>query len=434
MRNVFLLLLLLACGVSAQTPRDDFRRSPYLAGSNYVAYPEPTVALTPSPEGYTPVYLSHYGRHGSRYHIGDVYKQTARLLAKADSAHALTPLGRETLAKVKALREEARGRDGELTGLGAEQHRGIARRMVEHFPEIFQKPTHIDAKSTVVIRCILSMENALQQLVGMNPRLNITHDASMHDMWYMNQDDRRIYEAKKKATKILEEFRASHIHPARLMASLFTDEAWARKHVRGERLMRDLFKLAMNVQSSELRHTLSLTALFTEQETYDLWQAQNAYWYMAYGPSRYTDGLQPYSQRNLLRRIITEADSCLALPDPGVTLRYGHDTMVMPLTCLMELDGLDADIADLNALPAKGWCDYRIFPMACNLQLVFYTKPQAPTLVKVLLSERETRLPLRAVTGPYYKWDDVRQYYLAKLDRYDAARQAADNERGRKKH
>lgn len=415
-----LLLLAAIATATAQTPRDDFRRNPYLAGSNYVAYPVPTESLTPAPQGYAPVYLSHYGRHGSRYHIGDVYKNAAKALAKADKAGALTAYGKDIYNKVKLLREEARGRDGELTERGAEQHRGIAHRMWEHFPELFTQPIHVDAKSTVVIRCILSMENALQELARLNPKLTISHDASAHDMWYMNQNDKKLYEQKKQCSKIVEDFQRAHIHPSRLIDTLFCSPDYVRHEVKPQRLMRDLFKLAMNLQSSELRKTVDLTSLFTADETYDLWQAQNAYWYMTYGPSRYTGGKQPFSQRNLLRRIITEADSCLALPSPGVTLRYGHDTMVLPLTCLMELDGLDQDIADLNALPMKGWCDYKIMPMACNIQLVFYRplKGQGDTLVKVLRNEREAKLPMKAVSGPYYRWDDVKGYYLKKLDGY----------------
>ncbi len=39
---------------TAQTCKDDFKRDPYLAGSNYVAYPGPKGSLTPAPKGYEP--------------------------------------------------------------------------------------------------------------------------------------------------------------------------------------------------------------------------------------------------------------------------------------------------------------------------------------------------------------------------------------------
>src|SRR3712207_7605834 len=66
--------------------------------------------------------------------------------------------------------------------------------MIRNFPEVFAGVTNIDARSTVVIRCILSMENALQQLLTVNPQLRITHDASYHDMYYMNLADKRSEE------------------------------------------------------------------------------------------------------------------------------------------------------------------------------------------------------------------------------------------------
>lgn len=418
---------------SAQTCKDDFKANPYLAGSNYVAYPGPKGTLTPAPAGYEPCYISHYGRHGSRYHIGKTYDEVYDMLKKADNAGMLTERGKQLLVESKQLRDEAAGRDGELTELGAEQHRQIAERMYNNFPEIFTKPnTHIDAKSTIVIRCILSMENALQQFKAMNPALDIRHDASYHDMYFMNQDDAFISEAKKKASKVLADFRKEHLHPQRLMETIFSDKSFWNDSIDASKAMRSIFKLAMNIQSTELRKQINLCNLFTDDELYDLWQGQNAYWYMAYGPSRYSDGIQPYSQRNLLNKIISEADSCLLLDNCGANLRYGHDTMVMPLTCLLELDNTNQEIADLNALPTHEWCDYRIFPMACNIQFVFYRSKGATgktavkdskgkdILVKVLRNENEARLPISTTTYPYYKWADVKAYYLKKLAAYEA--------------
>ena len=76
--------------------------------------------------------------------------------------------------------EDSYKRWGELTPLGAEQHRQIARRMYERFPSVFADSVWVDAKSTVVIRCILSMENELLELLRHNPRLRILHDGSKY--------------------------------------------------------------------------------------------------------------------------------------------------------------------------------------------------------------------------------------------------------------
>ena len=54
--------------------------------------------------------------------------------------------------------------------------------------------------------------------------------------------------------------------------------------------------------------------------------------------------------------------------------------------------------------------------MAGNIQIVFYhknTNDHNP-LVKVLLNEKEAKLPLPSDLTPYYRWSDFRDYYLRK--------------------
>ena len=421
--NILLLLLLLtAIPLYAQTAREEIRENILRSGSNYYAYPGPQKELTPSPEGYIPFYISHYGRHGSRYLIENSdYDKAYKTLLRGDSLGKLTTLGKDVLHRVSAIREEADHRHGELTLLGAEQHQEIGRRMYERFPEVFEGKTHIDAKSTVVIRCILSMENALHALLRANPLLDIRHDASAHDMWYMNFNDKELN--KRKMPDELQEkydaFCRNHQHNDRLMRSLFNDDNYWQHEVNSQDLAYHLFKLASNIQSTELRHSITLHDLFTEEELYDQWLQTNAWWYIHYGPCPLNGGVSPYSQRNLLRVMIEEADSCLNLYHPGAHLRFGHEVCVMPLACLLELDDCGKEVREFEELD-KHWICYKIFPMACNVQMIFY-RPitgSGDILMKVLLNEDETRLPLHAVDGPYYRWSDFKDYFLNKLNRY----------------
>ena len=71
-KTTILLTCALACALwgNAQQARQDIARDVNLAASNYVAYRGPQKVLTPAPKGYVPYYISHYGRHGSRYLIG----------------------------------------------------------------------------------------------------------------------------------------------------------------------------------------------------------------------------------------------------------------------------------------------------------------------------------------------------------------------------
>ncbi|MBQ2128825.1 MAG: histidine-type phosphatase, partial [Prevotella sp.] len=137
MKKLFILCVVWCCvlGMSAQTARDDFKRDTHLSASNYLAYPGPTQGqLTPAPEGKHPFYISHYGRHGSRYLINPTeYSRPLEILKAAADAGKLTPLGMDVLRRVKMICDESEGRLGELTPLGGLQHRQIARRMFERF-------------------------------------------------------------------------------------------------------------------------------------------------------------------------------------------------------------------------------------------------------------------------------------------------------------
>lgn len=417
-------VLLIACCISAQTVKDEIYSNINLSGSNLLAYPTPTKDLTPAPAGEKPFYISHYGRHGSRYLIDpNDHDFPYRTLEHADSLGKLTDLGKKVLLRIYQLKAEAKGRLGELTLLGALQHRQIAFRMYKRFPEIFAGRTNIDAKSTIVIRCILSMENELLEFTRLNPLLNITHDASKHDMYYMNLTDTVLNNRKMPpAAKVaLDNFYHETVHEQPLMKRLFNDTSYVAKYVDVRLLNQKLFNLAVSVQNVELQSKISLYDIFTKEELYNNWLVNNAWWYITYGPSPLNGGTQPYSQRNLLHRIIEEADSCIRLSHPGATLRFGHETMVMPLVCLLDLDNYGETKTSLEQLVDKGWVNYRIFPMGANVQFIFYRKNAADkdVLVKVLLNENEATLPVKTDKAPYYHWKDVRAYYLDKLNKYN---------------
>jgi hypothetical protein len=175
------------------------------------------------------------------------------------------------------------------------------------------------------------------------------------------------------------------------------------------------------MQNVELGKKITLYDVFTPDEAYRIWEVGNAYWYIGWGASPATDGKMPYVQRNLLRKIIEQADSCIQLPTTSVHLRYGHETVLLPLLCLLDVNGFGLVTNDLAHLDAKGWINHKAFPMGANVQFVFYRKndKDRDPLFKVLLNENEATLPLKSVSGPYYRWSDFRTYYLKKLDAYE---------------
>lgn len=391
--------------------------------SNYHAYPYPELplpALTATPDGYEPFHMEHYGRHGSRWHIGQwVYRQPIDLLRPAERNGKLTPRGKELLAQLRKIEIDSRGRDGELTPLGAAQHRGIARRMVANFPEIFAGNARIDARSTDVVRCILSMDNELQELKAYNPKLDITSDASKSTVYYLNYNDTVAdHLAYKVMSDAMKQYDADrYANDGSFVDKLVTDKQFAADSINVKELFHSLFRIAANAQSHY--DQVAPYDLFTEQELHNQWILDNAGWFIQYGNTALTGGAGPQRQRYLMRNIIESADTSLMRTEPSANMRFGHEVVVLPMTVLMDLDGLGMEINDLDSV-ADQWRNYEIFPMASNIQMIFY-RPKGKeytaddVLVKVLLNEREVTLPAPPVSGPYYRWSDLRKVYLEKI-------------------
>ena len=423
---------------------EKIRQNRNFSASNYCIYPDSTLpALTPAPPGKHPFYISHYGRHGSRYLSNRKgYDIPCRMLCAADSLGLLTPIGRDVLRELRHIISDSEGRWGDLTGLGKRQHRHIASRMVERFPEVFTGDAFVDARSTTVPRCVLSMGAAVQQLVALNPDLDVTMRASKQDMWYMNHQDTLLRKRMEtpETQKVFNAFCEPLISNYRLMQMLFTNVDAARKVLddfvvklqprNGEQWLNYYLILSGLIQqNTRMSEHSQLIDLFTYEDIHCFWQCENAWWYIMYGPSLLNGGDQPYSQRYLLRQMIHEADSCLRLKRPGASLRFGHETIMLPLTCLLGINGFDFQTNDLAALEPNGWWACLVFPMASNIQFVFYREnPEDKDIVfKVLLNEQEATLPIPTDIAPYYRWSDFREYYLKKLDDYETLRRTSSS-------
>lgn len=423
MKKILILssLLLAAVSTQAQTAKEEIYADILKAGSNHMAYQAPTKPLTKAPKGYEPFYMSHYGRHGSRWLLNDNdYMGVIRPLRRAKEEGKLTPLGLEALEKLERFYPCTKGRLGDLSDIGEIQHHGIGRRMTEHFPEIFSgKNAEVDARSTVVIRCILSMTAECEELTAFNPKMKMHNDVSESFQWYLNHNfSQRLRDAGRDRGGIVDHYKRKYTHPERFCRALFTDDSfWNDEDFRPRSYMRQMFGVVTNMQSHGCGE--DMWNLFTKEEIYDLWKIVNIDWYLGYGAAPQTGSIMQFNQADLLRNMIETTDTVLASKTykNGAALRFGHEVCVMPLACLMELDSCGRQVQDLDHLEDQ-WVNFRIYPMACNIQWVFYrSKKQkdAPILVKALLNEKEATLPVPTDQYPYYKWDDLRAYYLKKL-------------------
>ena len=154
---------------------------------NYEA-PEKVVD-TPAPKGYKPFYISHYGRHGSRYHWTVNHIDRGLSILDSLAAHdLLTEDGAAVREDLWQINDAHKGVVGYLTHKGAEQHQGIAHRMYERCPQVFEQKDRqrVEALSTAAQRCIQSMANFCLQLTRENPSLQFTMDAGERYAEYLS--------------------------------------------------------------------------------------------------------------------------------------------------------------------------------------------------------------------------------------------------------
>ena len=412
-----LLLLAAVLSVSAQTALDEIRECPEKSGGVYYAYPVPTQRLTPAPKGYKPFYISHYGRHGSRYLLSDNdYKRALDALRTANDNGALTEKGRDVLSKMEIIWQEAQYHGDQLSPLGRRQHRDIAERMYRNYPEVFkQKGRKITARSTTSMRVTISMIAFVERLHELNAKLNIDWDNSNENMQYLNyhtQEYNRVKNDFNGWRRVQSQFGARGIPSERFTAQLISDPSKAGINVGG--LMGQIYNVAVDLQNMET--DINLLDLFTPEELYEQWRNENAWFYPCDGPSPLNQGTAIESCKPLLKHFVDKAEDAIAGRGDMATLRFGHDGNVIPLAAIMHLKNCDAVEEDLHKID-QVWRDYFVSPMGANIQLIFYKKKGSDDiLVKFLHNERETSIPVSTDMAPYYHWKDVKAFFEKQLE------------------
>ena len=413
---IFLVFNLLFISLHAQTTREDFFKNINNAGGLYSPYLYSRQAPTPAPKGYVPFYISHYGRHGSRWVLSSAcYITPNNILGDADKAGKLTALGKSLYERMKTAAGDAADRYGDLSPLGVVEHKAIAERMFRSFPEIFSakdgRTCVIHSRSTQVPRCILSMAANSERLKELNPKLEITRNATKRDKFLNN--DVEINEDTVKT--IVAAFLDGHFSPGQFIASVFSDTVYANEHIKDRtNFARLVFAAAINMPNLDYLH-ISMLDVFTKEEIFTLWQASSLQMYFEFGPSPVNGQKAMKSASLLLKNILDCADAAIKNKDVSADLRFGHDVYIIPLEALMDIKGMNVSESDPDKA-YMAWCDYKASPMGANLQLIFYRSDKTgDILVKLLQCEKETEIPVKTDVAPYYHWKDVKAYYEKKI-------------------
>lgn len=409
----------------ADAVRDEIFQNRANLGSNYRIYPEPTELETPPPQGYFAFYVSHYGRHGSRYHYSESdYGYLEKTLAKAAKKGKLTATGKSAFERFRKLNGSFANRAGDLTQKGAAQHRGIAKRLVERYPAIFTDSAYVEAFSSTSPRSLVSMSAFLQTLSAKRPNIRIRQESGKSLMPFIKPErDKSI--TQNAACDSANAKLYSRVNPWRQMKLLFGDSLYVAKNIDPYEFQTKLYEITSSLQGMD-SVDFDFNDLWTDDELFYRWQAQNFWWYSILGNCPATGFKGPESARPLLQNILDEADRAIFADTSGspqqiaATFRFGHDTGILPLASLIEIGVACARVENVDSLYTK-WADFKIIPMAANIQFVFYRSNEkgAPVLMKVLHNEREEAMPVpcngECPQAPYYRWADVRDYFKSLL-------------------
>lgn len=331
----------------------------------YTPYPVPygaDASELEAPEGYKVVYVSHFGRHGSRYLL--------KKYAKAGYENCRNNVSDSLWLAVKTVYNLHSGKKGHLSALGAREQEGIGRRMAERFPSLFAAG-RIRARTSMANRCRESLVSFLMGVESVSPGLKTKISSNL--LIY----SRYSRGVRNNEPALLKDLRRSLWHYASVPQLIDLDKDFISRYLAA-----------------------------------DEWQAMEAG-----GEAFYYGKLLPKSlkeakiSRPVLREIVSDADAALSgKRQYTADLRFGHDSALVPLCSLIGIQGFCP--WEGQTLPVGS-----LVPMAANIQLVFYRNDAGNVIVKILHNESETSIPsLTPIeyknSGQFYNWSELRSYLL----------------------
>ena len=357
---------------------------------------------------YKPFYLSHFGRHGSRYYSQPKsWQQTMDCFEAAAAAGQLTPAGDSLYAAIKSIYDAHDDMHGELAPLGAVEHRQIARRMYDREKPVFSSRTRnkVRCVSSVYSRCLMSMANFTEELSGLAPSLDVSYMAGKrYNNDYINAP--LGYDFSVEADKIIDSLKQATLHPEALLSLYFTDAAMDAV------VISDPYAVEMGLYyfwaiSYCLDFLgLDITSMIPSEELAACAAVDNATKYAKVAVSEEFGKYTRIKGIKLLKDFLVKADDALkAGSDVAADLRFAHDSAFLPMCALLGIEGYPVyTIEEAHA----GWNAADVVPMCSNLQMVFY-KVKGDVLVKILVNEKEAVLSsLKPVHGIFYRWVEIK--------------------------
>ena len=397
---------------------DMVRKDRSLAAGLDRVYDMTPKASTKPPKGYEPIFIEHYGRHGSRYaYTAKTYTVPLEMLRAGAKSGNLTAYGEKLFEQMDAFWKKAEHQVGDLSPLGWKQHEWIARNMVKSFPSAFGKGSSVDACSSPSVRALLSMSSFCASLARETPKTALYEHQGVLDIQatcpnmgknpfrYKGPDTMFPY---TESPEQLFNRRFKGVND--VLGRLFKDPSTALGKRKAYDAFFYLYMFVAGMNSIPEEERLDVKGIFTQEEFATLWEIDNYERYREYLPYR-------VSCCSVVDDMIAKADERLISRKRGADLRFGHDHVSLSLMMIMDIDGFGYVPAKADDV-AKSFQSFRS-PMSTNIQLVFYAPKGGKlgdVLVKLLMNGEEASLgALKPVQGSYYEWNAVKEFLNSRI-------------------
>ena len=408
-----LLVLLLSFSLSfGQNPaavaflKEDMSR----VGTNYHSYEFHKYKYTPVPRGYKEVYVSHYGRHGSRYMTYDsAHEYVIKKLNQLKEAGLLNERGEILLEQTKLMLEMNQNNLHSLSPRGYMEHAQLGDSFFKRNSKLLKGPVFVRAISSTSPRCQNSMGSFCGALLKNNPKIKILQDSKQEYMRYISNVDSASAIIKSDVRKIIDSLNTT-LNPEPVIRPIVTDyeksAALFNNPIKFEKYLHVVASIAQDLPAD-----IDIMDYLPFEEAYKLWSIKTADLYLNHCNSAQFGDIRVPFAGTLVEDFITKADESLGGGEFSVDLRFGHDYPLMAFLAYLGIEGFDGryEVGDTD-----NWLSSKNMHMGTNIQMMFYRGKKGDVIVKLLHNERETSIPALG-PGPYYDWEVLKQYLR---DRY----------------
>lgn len=418
--SIILISILLCVGAGAQITRENVEKDLYITAGVHHPYMVPEIQDTKAPKGFKAFYVTHYGRHGSRYHTSEAFynENLPRLAILAEKA-LLTEQGLLLKSEMEWLGQRHRGMAGTLTETGGFEQQGLAQRLYERCPEIFRQrgSKQVSSRSTNVHRVIQSMGHFNAALKACQSDLRITMltgDRYWDILCHNTSDIDNPFQERQEFVKdsLVQDY-ISKLHPE----YLFSDPSAVKSAcgIDAKELEFKLFEATQITRTLDHSEGHNPLALFPVEDLVNMGRAYNIMNFVWFMPSIEGGDIKTRAVGlPILNDMIRTAEEAMAGNGHCADFRFGHDSGVGPLAAILEIGDYAKELHIADS--PDEWPAYRNLCMCSNIQLIFYRNKAGEVLVKVLFNEKEVLIGESCPTyyGPYYKWEDFRDFVSAK--------------------